>query len=164
MSGCETPLAFAKKRRPVHAFACWRERRHGLMCHGSSRQRGRDAVGLEPSKDRSANLVGWPPEPYNYFVLIRTLLRGRDYRYEEDNFDVVADGVRDFSERSSASRARPNCVLQRDHRSRLLCNRMRSSRLPRHGRIRQTVLWKSSSLWGWPRALHPSPSRWRKEQ
>ena len=145
MSGCETPLAFAKKRRPVHAFACWRERRR-------------------PGAEQRSNLVGWPLEPYNYFVLIRTLLRGRDYRYDEDNLDVVADGVRDFRERSSASRARPNCVLQSDHRSRLLCNRMWPSRLPRHGRIRQTVLWKSSSLRGWPRALHSSASRWRKEQ
>ena len=62
---------------------------------------------------------------------------------------LLLTGVRDFSGRSSASRARPNCVLQRDHRSRLLCNRMWPSRLPWHGRIRQAVLWNSSSLWGW---------------
>jgi len=37
-----------------------------------------------------------------------TVIRGKlDRRYDKNNSDVVADGVRDFSGRSSASRARP---------------------------------------------------------
>jgi hypothetical protein len=44
----------------------------------------------------------------NFCVLVRTLIRGKlDRRYAENNSDVVADDVRDFSGRSSASRARP---------------------------------------------------------